>query len=108
LHTRSIAIIGGGFSGTLLAVHLLRRAPSGVRISLIERSTRFATGLAYGTQHAGHLLNVPAGRMGAFHDKPDDFLSWLQVPQDAGIRERNVSADAFLPVASMANIYGRC
>ena len=35
---RSIAIIGGGFTGSLLAIHLLRKAPSGTRVHLFDRS----------------------------------------------------------------------
>src|SRR4051794_27347461 len=74
----AIAIIGAGFSGTLLALHLLRRCPGSVRIHLIERSPRFGRGLAYSTGNLNHLLNVPAARMSAFHDRPDDFLDWLR------------------------------
>jgi uncharacterized NAD(P)/FAD-binding protein YdhS len=74
----AIAVIGAGFSGTLLALHLLRRCPSSVRIHLIERSPRFGRGLAYSSGNLNHLLNVPTSRMSAFHDRPDDFLEWLR------------------------------
>ena len=72
----TIAVIGGGFSGTLLALHLLRRCPRG-RVLLIERNPQFGRGLAYGTGNETHLLNVPAGKMSAFHDRPRDFVDWL-------------------------------
>ncbi len=75
--TRTLAIVGAGFSGTLLALHALRRAPPGTRVLLIERSRRFGHGLAYGSGNPNHLLNVPAARMSAFHDRPADFLNWL-------------------------------
>ncbi|HEY1257978.1 MAG TPA: FAD/NAD(P)-binding protein [Stellaceae bacterium] len=78
----AVAIIGAGFSGTLLALHLMRRCPEPVRIHLIERSPRFGRGLAYSTGNLNHLLNVPAARMSAFHDQPDDFLDWLQDRSD--------------------------
>lgn len=74
----SIAVIGGGFTGSLLSIHLLREAPPGTRIHLFDRSGRFGSGVAYGTKQSGHLLNVPAGRMGAFADRPRDFLTWLE------------------------------
>jgi uncharacterized NAD(P)/FAD-binding protein YdhS/DNA-binding Lrp family transcriptional regulator len=74
----TIAIIGAGFSGTLLALHLLRRCPGSVRIHLIERRPRFGRGLAYSTANLNHVLNVPTSRMSAFHDRPDDFLDWLR------------------------------
>jgi uncharacterized NAD(P)/FAD-binding protein YdhS len=73
----TIAIIGAGFSGTLLSLHLLRQCPPPVRLVLIERNSQFGRGLAYSTGNASHILNVPAGRMSAFHDRPGDFLDWL-------------------------------
>jgi uncharacterized NAD(P)/FAD-binding protein YdhS len=79
---RTIAIVGAGFSGTMLAVHLLRQqeaaAPS-CKIVLIERSGRFGPGLAYGTTSPSHLLNVPAGRMSALPQDPDHFLRWARL-----------------------------
>ena len=74
----AIAVIGAGFSGTLLALHLLRRCPPAAHIHLIEQSPRFGRGLAYSTGNLNHLLNVPTVRMSAFHDRPDDFLDWLR------------------------------
>ena len=73
----TVAVIGAGFSGTLLTLHLLRRCPSSTRVVLIERGGQFGRGQAYSTGNPSHLLNVPAGRMSAFHDRPDSFLDWL-------------------------------
>jgi glycine/D-amino acid oxidase-like deaminating enzyme len=36
LSARHVAVIGGGYSGTLLAIHLLER---GAEVTLIERAT---------------------------------------------------------------------
>jgi uncharacterized NAD(P)/FAD-binding protein YdhS len=70
-----VAIIGAGFSGTLLAINLLRQ---GARVVLIERNAaRLAKGLAFGTRQVEHLLNVRAANMGAFADDPAHFLRWL-------------------------------
>ncbi|MBW3617976.1 MAG: FAD/NAD(P)-binding protein [Proteobacteria bacterium] len=70
-----IAIIGGGFSGTALAIQLLARG--GGPVVLIERSGVFGPGLAYGTRCGRHLLNVRSGRMSLFPDAPDHFTLWL-------------------------------
>ncbi|HEY4171943.1 MAG TPA: FAD/NAD(P)-binding protein, partial [Rhodopila sp.] len=59
----TIAIIGAGFSGTLLSLHLLRHCPPPIRLVLIERNSQFGRGLAYATGNASHILNVPAARM---------------------------------------------
>jgi len=91
-----IAIIGAGFSGTLLALHLLRRCPPGSEILLIERNVQFGRGTAYATPNPSHLLNVPAGRMSAFYDRPNDFLEWLEQRID-GIGIGPVTAQSFVP-----------
>jgi uncharacterized NAD(P)/FAD-binding protein YdhS len=74
----TIAIVGGGASGSLVATQLLRQARQPVRILLFERMTDIAQGVAYGTRCPEHLLNVPAGRMGAFPDQVDHFLRWVE------------------------------
>ncbi len=77
--TRTIVIIGGGLSGTLTAVHLMRRAvEADLRIVLINRSGLLARGLAYGTRSPDHVLNVPAARMSAFDDDDGHFLRYAQ------------------------------
>ena len=44
----TIAIVGGGFSGTLTAVHLLRGEwPGGLHVVLVNRSGPLARGVAY-------------------------------------------------------------
>lgn len=100
-----IAIIGAGFSGTLLAIHLLRRAEDGDRIMLFEKSPPFGRGVAYGTDSDSHLLNVRAGSMGAFEEDPAGFLTWLNGRESGDIRPliRPVAADAFVP----RRFYGR-
>src|SRR6202046_4061284 len=93
----SIAVIGGGFTGSLLSIHLLREAPPDTRLYLFDRSGCFGSGLAYGTEHAGHLLNVPAGRMSAFADRPRDFLTWLEHRSDHVLAGVVPSEAAFVP-----------
>lgn len=88
---RHILIVGGGASGTILAAHLLRDGPPGLRLTLIERRERLGRGIAYDTPHAAHLLNTRVGAMSAFADRPDHFHDWLSrngTPADR---------DAFVP-----------
>lgn len=89
----TIAIIGGGFSGSMVAAHLLNTATSPLTIKLIERRAVVGQGVAYSTELDCHLLNVPAGKMSAFADDPDHFLRWLQ-RHDEGIFR--VKADTFV------------
>lgn len=90
----SIAIIGGGFSGTMVAVHLLKNPTAFKRIQLIERRSICGTGVAYGVDSDCFLLNVPAGKMSAFPDQPLHFLNWLQTHQQCS---KNYTANCFVP-----------
>ncbi len=76
-HHRTVAIIGGGFSGAATAVHLLRIAPAGTVVVLIEPKSEIGRGLAYSTPHRSHRLNVPAGRLGIDPDQESGFIDWL-------------------------------
>jgi len=74
----TIAIIGGGFSGTTLASELLRGGNPEIKVVLIEREGCPGRGVAYGTHFAGHLLNVPAQNMSALASDPQHFLRWAR------------------------------
>ena len=78
----SVAVIGGGFSGLLTALHLLE-APGGPCVRLIERRDGFGRGAAYASSRHGHLLNVRASNMSAHPDRPGHFLDWLAAQGDA-------------------------
>ncbi len=82
-----ILIIGGGFSGTMLAVHLLGQ--TGLSIAVVDRGDSPGRGLAYGSPHRFHLLNVPAGEMSAWPGAPDDFLHWARTHYDASLQARS-------------------
>lgn len=84
-----VAIVGAGFCGALLAVHLVRAG--GVSVALVDRTGRFGPGLAYGAAGPLHLLNTPAGRMSAFADDPDHFTRWARE------RDPTVTGGSFLP-----------
>jgi uncharacterized NAD(P)/FAD-binding protein YdhS len=75
LSGRHVAVIGGGYSGTLLAIHLLDR---GARVTLVERADRLARGVAYSTPYPDHLLNVRAAGMSAFPERADHFAAWAE------------------------------
>ena len=74
-----IAIVGGGATGALAAIHLVRRFDaSRADIVLIEPSPAIGRGLAYSTRDPGHLLNVRVANMSAFADEPDHLFDWLR------------------------------
>ncbi|MFT3964684.1 MAG: FAD/NAD(P)-binding protein [Sphingobium sp.] len=92
--SRRILIVGGGFSGTLLAINLLRYSTA--HVFLLEREPdRLGRGLAYGTDNPEHILNVRASNMSAFPDALDHFSRWLG--------EDGEGANRFVP----RRVYGR-
>jgi uncharacterized NAD(P)/FAD-binding protein YdhS len=93
--TEHCAIVGAGFSGTLLAINLLRH--DGPRVTLIERRPLAAgRGVAYSTAHPEHVLNVRANNMSALPDEPGHFLGWLDrrgLQPTSGFVSRQVYGD---------------
>jgi uncharacterized NAD(P)/FAD-binding protein YdhS len=74
----SVAVVGGGATGVLLAAHLLHNEEADVRVTLIEREGSFGRGLAYSAVQRDHKVNVPSRGMSAFADDPEHFLRWLK------------------------------
>ena len=75
----TIAIVGGGFCGTVLAANLLRSPPAAATdIVLIERGGEMGRGVAYAERDFPYLLNVPAARLSADSGDPLQFLRFAQ------------------------------
>ena len=74
----NIAVVGAGFSGSLLALQILR-SNLNARVYLIEQTLQFGRGVAYGAAAPEHLLNVRAANMSAFPEEPDHFSRWLRL-----------------------------
>lgn len=81
----AVIIIGGGFSGTMLAAKLARK---GIGSTVIDAG-RAGKGTAFSTEEEAHLLNVPAGRMGGWADEPGDFAR--------EVADEGYEADDFVP-----------
>jgi uncharacterized NAD(P)/FAD-binding protein YdhS len=94
-----IAIIGGGATGVMLAIQLLRQSLGRLNIALIDRGPDIGVGVAYATQCANHLLNIRAADMSALPDDPDHFVRWLSAEES----QESYAGDAFVP----RRTYGR-
>jgi len=74
----AVAIVGGGFTGTAIAYHLVRSIGIGAaRIVVVEPRSWLGGGLAYSTPDAAHRVNVPASRMSIDPGEPAHFEDWL-------------------------------
>ena len=66
-----VAIVGGGFSGTMVAAQLARK---GIESVLIDGAGRAGHGVAYSTREPAHVLNVRAEVMSAWADDLEHFV----------------------------------
>lgn len=78
-----IAIIGSGFTGTLVAINLLTQSTDPITISLIDGRGTFGPGLAYSPPSETFKLNVKAQAMGALPSDPEGFFRWLKKKRPA-------------------------
>ena len=93
-----VLIVGGGLSGALLAMQLLR-LPGARRIVVVEPRPELGRGEAYSATELGHTLNGNAARMSVEPDDADDLTRWLQAHiADGGWPE---SAVQQVPVAEL-------
>jgi len=97
-HKFTVAVLGGGFTGTTLAAQLVRHTDPSFSVVVIERTGSPGRGVAYGTECESHLLNVPAKDMSAFPDDREHFLRWAKSNYDS-----ETEACRFLP----RKVYGR-
>ena len=79
----TVAIVGGGPSGTLAAIQLLRRGWPGLQVVVVEPRAALGVGIAFSTPEPWHRINVPAATMSAFPDDLDHFRAWAGVARDA-------------------------
>lgn len=100
-HT-DVAVIGSGFSAVALSLNLLDTLPATAQVSLVGPKERQGRGIAYSTRLDCHLLNVPAGRMSLFADRPDHFVRWLAENGHAG------GSDDFVPRRLYGQYIGDC
>jgi uncharacterized NAD(P)/FAD-binding protein YdhS len=96
----TVGVIGGGFTGAASAIACLARIPEPFRLVMIEPSAALGRGVAYGSHHPLHLLNVRTRDLSIRASQPGDFLNWAfrqldQGENHAGLHE--ALAHTFLP-----------
>lgn len=76
--TLTVAVVGGGISGTLTVLQLVKQSRVAVSIIWFDSQNKFCKGYAYTTFDEQHLLNVRAANMSVFADEPFHFTDWLK------------------------------
>jgi uncharacterized NAD(P)/FAD-binding protein YdhS len=92
----SIAIIGGGYAGTILARKIIEQTVN-VQITIFNSSTEISKGVAYDCNQKSSLLNVPAGKISALPEDVNHFLDWCLKHPTYKNDSRELIAGAFLP-----------
>ncbi|TFF13839.1 pyridine nucleotide-disulfide oxidoreductase [Pseudomonas sp. BCA14] len=105
-----VLIIGGGLSGTMLAVQLLR-LPGQRQIRVIEPRAELGRGEAYSAVELGHTLNGNAARMSVDPDNADDLTQWLTDYIGAGgwpeSAEQHVPISELFPPRGLFGVYAQ-
>jgi uncharacterized NAD(P)/FAD-binding protein YdhS len=73
-----VIIVGGGFSGTALAIHLARTSTQALLITVVEPRDNLGGGVAYSTTEPAHRINVPASRMQLSGEEQGAFDRWYR------------------------------
>ena len=88
---RRVAIVGGGFSGAAVAIHLARGSRSPLSLTIVEPRELVGAGLAHSTPEPDHRLNGPDGIHSPYPDAPAHFAEWMR---SSGTLERDPQATA--------------
>jgi uncharacterized NAD(P)/FAD-binding protein YdhS len=103
-----ILIVGGGLSGAMLAVQLLR-LPGRRQILVIEPRAELGRGEAYSAVELGHTLNGNAARMSVDPDNADDLTQWLTAHIAAGgwpeSDQQHVPVSELFPPRGLFGVY---
>lgn len=73
----TIAIVGGGFAGTVTAIRLIDNATRPTLIRIIEPRAELGRGLAFSTREPAHLMNGPAKLFSIHPERPEHFAQYL-------------------------------
>jgi uncharacterized NAD(P)/FAD-binding protein YdhS len=96
--TKELYIVGGGFSGTVLAYELITQNKA-EKVFVIEKNKHnLFRGVAYNCHSDNYLLNVKAKDLGFRMDFPLDFFEWLNQNYPSKFSENDFVS---------RNIYGR-
>jgi uncharacterized NAD(P)/FAD-binding protein YdhS len=72
-----LAIVGGGFTGAVLAIHAVRASTGPLDIVVLEPRPELGRGVAYSTRDPNHRINVPSDRLDIVAGETGAATAWL-------------------------------
>ncbi|WP_345830300.1 FAD/NAD(P)-binding protein (plasmid) [Pantoea sp. BRR-3P] len=103
--TARVIIVGGGFSGTALAIHLARQSSTALQITVVEPRATLGGGVAYSTPEPAHRINVPAARMQLSGEEQGAFDRWFRNQPECSLDSSAHCADG--AVYPQRGMFGR-
>lgn len=73
-----VGIIGGGYTGTAVAIHLSRKSAVPLDISVVEPLAELGRGVAYGSTDPDHRINGPTIQNSLYPDDGMHFDNWCR------------------------------
>ncbi len=80
----TVCVIGGGLTGAAASIACLEHVRVPFQLVLAEPSAALGRGVAYGSHHPLHLLNVRTRDLSVRAGRPGDFLNWAFRQLDQG------------------------
>ncbi len=90
--TKTVIVLGGGFTGVAAAVGLARRSPIALEVEVVEPRAEVGRGVAYSARHRDHRLNAPMATHFIVPEEPEALERWFEA--NVGL-ERDPEARAF-------------
>ncbi|MCJ2142346.1 FAD/NAD(P)-binding protein [Methylobacterium sp. E-066] len=101
-----LAIIGGGFTGAVLAIHAVRASTGPLDIVVLEPRAELGRGVAYSTRDRSHRINVPSDRLDIAAGEAGTATAWLHAHGILPDPESEDATGAYVPRAEYGAYIG--
>jgi len=101
-----LAIVGGGFTGAVLAIHAVRASTGPLDIVVLEPRAELGRGVAYSTRDRSHRINVPSDRLDIAAGEAGAATAWLHAHGILPDPESQDETGAYVPRADYGAYIG--
>jgi uncharacterized NAD(P)/FAD-binding protein YdhS len=93
MSSTTIAIVGGGYIGSVAAIHLSRSARQSLEIVIVEPSEVLGGGIAFSAKDPDHRLNAPTRIHFLYPENTESFTEWHLASGAQSADPESVAAD---------------